>query len=139
MSQYARKYPRRTTILIGTRHIRYRCGRTTGRSTRITSSVYQDFIRLDAAIELDEMAQDVARVGLIMAIAPSYDQVEYLGLGPHENYPDRLASALFGRYQTSVEELHEDYIVPQENGTMRCPRRRSPTSYDRRTRIRALF
>ena len=38
------------------------------------------------------------------------------GLGPHENYPDICASERVGKYEASVEALHEPYVRPQENG-----------------------
>lgn len=42
--------------------------------------------------------------------------VEWFGRGPHECYPDRKASAAFGRYSASVDAMHVPYIVPSENG-----------------------
>jgi beta-galactosidase len=45
--------------------------------------------------------------------------VSWFGRGPHENYPDRKLSAHFGRYHSSVEQMHTDYIFPSENG-LRC-------------------
>ena len=38
------------------------------------------------------------------------------GLGPHENYPDRLASAWLGVHTQPLERLHTAYVVPSENG-----------------------
>ena len=38
------------------------------------------------------------------------------GLGPHENYPDRLASAWLGVHTQPLERMHTAYVVPSENG-----------------------
>ncbi|MGF1696809.1 beta-galactosidase [Vibrio lamellibrachiae] len=46
-------------------------------------------------------------------------QVDWFGRGPYENYPDRIMAARVGHYQSSVDEMHVDYIFPSENG-LRC-------------------
>jgi len=56
------------------------------------------------------------RVGLLLKCSPKLNIVEWLGLGPHENYPDRLSSAYFGRFKSSVDNMHVPYVVPSENG-----------------------
>jgi beta-galactosidase len=45
--------------------------------------------------------------------------VSWLGRGPHENYPDRLASADIGNWQLPVDDMHTDYVFPSDNG-LRC-------------------
>ena len=59
------------------------------------------------------------RVGARALLQPGPETVSWLGRGPHENYPDRLRSADVGRWQTTIDELHTDYIFPSENG-LRC-------------------
>lgn len=54
-----------------------------------------------------------------MELPPELDNIEYCGLGPHENYPDRKASSVIGVYKTSPQEMYTPYIMPQENGA-RC-------------------
>jgi len=46
----------------------------------------------------------------------AYDRVLWYGKGPHENYPDLGVSALLGQYAAMVDDLHEPYVRPQENG-----------------------
>ena len=43
-----------------------------------------------------------------------YDQIEYYGKGPHENYIDRNNSAMIGLYNQSVSEQYYPYIRPQD-------------------------
>lgn len=72
-----------------------------------------------------ERAGDVpplARTGLRFQVKPQSAQVSWLGLGPHENYPDRKSSARFSRWQLPVEQMHTPYIFPTENG-LRCDTR----------------
>ena len=59
---------------------------------------------------------DIPRIGVTMELPGEFKNVDYFGLGPHENYPDRKASAIPGRYRTSVQEMYTPYIMPQENG-----------------------
>jgi len=50
--------------------------------------------------------------------APPFYKVSYFGKGPHENYPDRKASAQFGQYHTTPNDMgYFKYIVPGELGS----------------------
>ncbi|MFP3670277.1 hypothetical protein SB717_34895, partial [Priestia sp. SIMBA_032] len=46
-----------------------------------------------------------------------FQTAEWVGLGPWENYPDRQASALVGRWTSEIDELAVPYVRPQENGS----------------------
>ncbi|VXC95002.1 beta-D-galactosidase [Enterobacterales bacterium 8AC] len=60
-----------------------------------------------------------ARIGLSCQLADVVEHTTWLGLGPHENYPDRQLSAQFGRWTLPLSALHTPYIFPTENG-LRC-------------------
>lgn len=45
------------------------------------------------------------------------DQVQYYGMGPMESYCDKHRAASHGIFGGYIEDLHEDYIRPQENGS----------------------
>lgn len=60
-----------------------------------------------------------ARIGLTCQLAQVQPQVSWLGLGPHENYPDRKQSARYDRWQLPLEALYTPYVFPSENG-LRC-------------------
>lgn len=47
----------------------------------------------------------------------NYDHVEYVGYGTDEAYKDKKFSSYFGKFEAELEDLHEDYNVPQENGS----------------------
>ena len=57
------------------------------------------------------------RVGLALEMPAEFDRVMWYGLGPQENYPDMQLSALLGQYASLVDDLHEPYVRPQENGS----------------------
>jgi len=57
------------------------------------------------------------RFGIRMFLNKEMDQVSYYGLGPMESYCDKRRAASYGIYNATVEELHEDYLRPQENGS----------------------
>lgn len=57
------------------------------------------------------------RFGLRLFLPKNYGQAEYLGYGPYESYPDKHQASWLGKFCTSVQELHEDYLRPQENGS----------------------
>lgn len=59
----------------------------------------------------------VARIGLLFPLAAGWEEVSWYGRGPWENYLDRKAGALLGRWQNTVTGLFEDsYPVPGECG-----------------------
>nr|WP_183602206.1 glycoside hydrolase family 2 TIM barrel-domain containing protein [Paenibacillus phyllosphaerae] len=57
------------------------------------------------------------RFGFEIVMPKSNDEVEYFGYGPHESYIDKRNSVRKGRYVTMVQDMHENYIMPQENGS----------------------
>jgi beta-galactosidase len=56
------------------------------------------------------------RLGNNFIIKKEFDNVNWLGKGPFENYQDRSTAALVGNYKSKVSDLYYPYIRPQENG-----------------------
>ena len=56
------------------------------------------------------------RLGVKMTVNGAFDNYEWFGRGPHENYPDRKTGAAVGRYRSKVAGLYEEYVRPQEMG-----------------------
>jgi beta-galactosidase len=56
------------------------------------------------------------RFGNNFIIKKEFDNVNWLGKGPFENYQDRNTAALVGNYKAKVSDLYFPYIRPQENG-----------------------
>jgi beta-galactosidase len=65
---------------------------------------------------VDAQLPILPRFGTNFIIEEAYDQVQWFGRGPHENYQDRKTSALVGQYEATVAELYVPYLRPQENG-----------------------
>jgi beta-galactosidase/beta-glucuronidase len=59
---------------------------------------------------------NMPRVGMMLTLPKEFDNVSWLGRGPHENYRDRSYGAHWGRYEKPVSEMVTPYIKPQENG-----------------------
>uniref|UniRef100_UPI0040575F84 glycoside hydrolase family 2 TIM barrel-domain containing protein n=1 Tax=Agathobacter sp. TaxID=2021311 RepID=UPI0040575F84 len=57
------------------------------------------------------------RFGMRMFLPEEMEQVTYYGMGPMESYADKHQASSHGIYAANVEDLHEDYIRPQENGS----------------------
>lgn len=63
----------------------------------------------------DKLAE-MPRFGMLFTIKEDYDNFEYYGRGPWENYEDRNTSSLKGIYQSKVADQYVPYTRPQENG-----------------------
>lgn len=75
--------------------------------------------KIDADIEVtkDDEFPDLPRFGVRMFLDKKLSAVRYFGMGPQESYCDKHQAASHGLYQANVDDLHEDYIRPQENGS----------------------
>lgn len=71
-------------------------------------------VRYEHVVDVPEALADLPRVGATFEVPKRFTQVRYYGRGPHENYPDRNASAMIGIYDSAPDEL--PYLVPQEFG-----------------------
>lgn len=70
--------------------------------------------RFEHTVVVPENLADVPRVGATFDVPARFTHVRYYGRGPHENYPDRQASAMLGVWEGEPDEL--PYLVPQEFG-----------------------
>lgn len=60
---------------------------------------------------------EMPRFGMRMVLPGDFDQVEYYGRGPWENYSDRNTASFVGDYKDKVENMYTwTYIRPQEAG-----------------------
>ena len=75
--------------------------------------------KIDADIEVtkDDEFPDLPRFGVRMFLDKKISAARYFGMGPQESYCDKHQAASHGLYQANVDDLHEDYICPQENGS----------------------
>lgn len=77
----------------------------------------------DGTVELAEsvvpfgtMPLALPRLGTSWKLDGALENVEWYGRGPSENYVDRKTGSQIGRYRSTVTELYEEYVRPQDNG-----------------------
>ena len=58
----------------------------------------------------------IPRIGVELSVPGKLSEVSWYGLGPEENYPDVQEHTRIGIYKKQIEEMHENYVMPQENG-----------------------
>lgn len=91
--------------------------------TVVTYTVYGDgAIDVKAKFEpvsAKLLSAHLPRFGLTLEMPESFNNVEYYGMGCEENLPDLYAQSVIGVYETTVEDMHEPYIRPQDSGN-RC-------------------
>ena len=74
-------------------------------------------IDADIVVTKDDEFPDLPRFGVRMFLDKKLSAARYFGMGPQESYCDKHQAASHGLYQANVDDLHEDYIRPQENGS----------------------
>ena len=71
----------------------------------------------DIKAERNSITPFLPRFGLMFDLREDMRNIEYTGFGPYESYIDKHRASWYGKFTASVEELWEDYIKPQENGS----------------------
>lgn len=56
------------------------------------------------------------RIGISFVMNKDFDRINWYGRGPQENYPDRKSGYKIGIYNTTVDEMYEPYLIPQDYG-----------------------
>lgn len=64
----------------------------------------------------EEKLPDMPRFGMRWELPVNFDNLQYFGRGPQENYIDRNRSAFVGIYSGKVADQYFNYVRPQENG-----------------------
>ena len=57
------------------------------------------------------------RFGVRIILKKDMRNVSYIGMGPYESYVDKHHASWHGSFSASIDAMHEDYIMPQENGS----------------------
>ncbi|MCL2507735.1 MAG: serine hydrolase [Oscillospiraceae bacterium] len=63
-----------------------------------------------------EIADDLLRFGVMCELNRALENVAYYGLGERENLIDYKAQSTLGVFESTVPQMHEPYIKPQDNG-----------------------
>jgi len=62
------------------------------------------------------LPSDIPRVGVVMNLQDSFNNVTWYGRGPTSTYPAREGSGKVGLYSDTAEGLYEPFVMPQEYG-----------------------
>ncbi|WP_066839268.1 glycoside hydrolase family 2 TIM barrel-domain containing protein [Rufibacter ruber] len=74
-------------------------------------------LKVESAVQLgDNKFPEMPRFGMRFDVNKQYQNFEYYGRGPWENYEDRKHAAHIGVYQDKVQNQYVKYIRPQANG-----------------------
>ncbi|MDR0893721.1 MAG: DUF4981 domain-containing protein [Prevotellaceae bacterium] len=94
-----------------------------GRSVSGFESLYRYIVSPDGEITLHHtihpegrMPLWLPRIGLTLTLDQSLDRVGWYGRGPQANYPDRKSGYRIGVYSTTVDDMYEPYLIPQDYG-----------------------
>ena len=90
----------------------------TGKITMQTDVVVPERLILDDAKKDTQLS--LPRFGLRFTMPKGTEVVRYFGRGPHENYFDMNLSVRKGLFQTTVNEMFVNNVMPQENGARAC-------------------
>ncbi len=63
-----------------------------------------------------DMPAWLPRIGVTLSLNGSLDNVRWHGRGPQASYPDRKSGYRLGFWDTTVEEMYEPYLIPQDYG-----------------------
>ena len=72
-------------------------------------AVTMDYEKVDGMPELPDYA-------MVFQLSADYDQVQFYGNGPCDNYCDRSEGARLGIFETTTQAEVEPYLLPQECG-----------------------
>ena len=74
-------------------------------------------------VPVEEKIPAMPKYGVRLRLRSGFDQVDWFGRGPWENYPDRKLGALIGRHSCPLDAFQVDYVMPQDNSNrsdVRC-------------------
>jgi beta-galactosidase len=67
-------------------------------------------------IHVDAGIAAIPRAGVEMVLPEGFENIEYYGCGPGENYPDRLLAGILAVHKSTVTEEHFPFVPPSECG-----------------------
>ena len=74
-------------------------------------------LKIESKLEATNKLTFLPRFGIRLFVPKSFSRVDYFGYGPYESYIDKHHACYIGNFGASVADLHEDYIMPQENSS----------------------
>jgi beta-galactosidase len=73
-------------------------------------------VTIDGAYEYKEgRGATIAKIGVQLALDPSYQTIRWYGRGPQETYPDRKTGAEIALHESTIDQFHTRYVRAQDN------------------------
>ncbi len=86
----------------------------------VTNSIYtihgDGSVNVNTTFIPDEASWSLPRLGFIFKLNDGFENVEYFGAGPFENYVDRKSASYIGKYSTTVNDMFVPYVRTQDCG-----------------------
>ncbi len=73
-------------------------------------------VEIDFETALDKNVPCPPKVGMQFVLTGGLKSVKWLGMGPHDNYCDRVTGCLLGVWEKPIDEMYFRYLNPQESG-----------------------
>ncbi|GKU25897.1 glycoside hydrolase family 2 TIM barrel-domain containing protein [Clostridium folliculivorans] len=84
---------------------------------KVAYTAYEDGdIKVKCDYKGIEGLSEIPIFGLAFRLSADYDNFKFYGMGPEENYIDRVHGARLGIYERLVKDNVSRYLVPQESG-----------------------
>lgn len=87
------------------------------RLTAVYSISADGAVTADLSVGKDPAFPFLPRFGVRFFLPDTFENVTYFGYGPYESYIDKRRASWLGLFKTSVSDMYEDYIKPQEHGS----------------------
>jgi beta-galactosidase len=69
-----------------------------------------------SVVPAGDMPSWLPRVGVEWVLDNALENVKWYGRGPQENYPDRKSGYKTGMWASTVKDMYEPYLIPQDYG-----------------------
>ncbi len=89
-------------------------------TVKLDYTIYSNgLIKVNATLNKNHFGStEIQRFGVFMELPTNFTNVKFYGRGNYEkmeNLPDLLLHTTVGYFDSTVQKLHEDYIMPQDN------------------------
>ena len=73
-------------------------------------------VAVENMFDVDRRLPELPRLGVSLVVPTDFEQLEWFGRGPLENYRDRNRGSILAHYHSTVSDQYVPYILPQEHG-----------------------
>ena len=74
-------------------------------------------LEIECSADFSDKVEFLPRFGIRLFVPKRLRRIDYYGYGPYESYIDKHLSSYVGNFSADISDMHEDYIMPQENGS----------------------